>query len=308
MEQIAVQLAEPHRQAYWTNYAGANTISFANLDGSGGAGDLTITGTTVSEPMGIAIDPAAGKLYWANYGNNTIFSYANLDGTGAADITTTGADVTGGLMPALLDAPSGSGAPTVSGDTTTPSTLSCSQGSWAPDLVESFLYRAPQGFAYQWDLNGTAIAGATSATISASSPGSYVCDVTASNQAGSMTQSSAAFAIVASPPSISITAPANGATYAQGQVVAAGYSCADPDGPGDVASCSGPVASGAAIDTSTAGAHSFTVTAADKAGNKASKTVTYTVTPLPPPGPPAPHVSLKGKRFNGAQASPRRFV
>jgi hypothetical protein len=87
-----------------------------------------------------------------------------------------------------------------------------------------------------------------------------------------MTQSSAAFAIVdASLPSISITAPANGATYAQGQVVAAGYSCADPDGPGDVASCSGPVASGAAIDTTTAGAHSFTVNAADKAGNKASK-------------------------------------
>ena len=55
--------------------------------------------------------------------------------------------------------------------------------------------------------------------------------------------------------------------------------------------------SGAAIDTSTAGAHSFTVTAADKAGNKASKTVTYTVALLPPPG--TPHVSLKGKPFNG---------
>ena len=185
-------------------------------------------------------------------------------------------------MPALLEVPSGSGVPTVSGGTSTQSTLSCSQGSWAPDLVESFLYRAPQRLAYQWDLNGTAIAGATSATISASSPGSYVCDVTAT-QAGSMTRAARRLRLY-SPPSISITAPAS-ATYAQGQVLLAA-TCADPDGPGDVASCSGPVVSGAAIDTSTAGAHSFTVTAADKAGNKASETVTYTVALLPPPGTP----------------------
>jgi hypothetical protein len=81
-----------------------------------------------------------------------------------------------------------------------------------------------------------------------------------------------------SAPAIAITAPADGATYTPGQAVSASYACTDPDGAGDVASCSGPVASGAAIDTSTTGAHSFTVTTTDLSGNSASMTVHYTVT------------------------------
>jgi hypothetical protein len=80
-----------------------------------------------------------------------------------------------------------------------------------------------------------------------------------------------------SAPSISITTPADGASYRQGQKVTARYSCADPDGTADVASCSGPVASGHNIDTSTPGSHSFNVSATDRAGNSGSKTVTYTV-------------------------------
>src|SRR5258706_10573993 len=102
-----------------------------------------------------------------------------------------------------------------------------------------------------------------------------------------------------SAPSISITTPASGATYAPGQAVDASYSCTDPDGPGDVASCSGPVASGTPIDTFTAGAHTFTVTSTDQVGNRSSQTVSYTVsapggggTPPPSPGggtpPPSP--------------------
>ena len=80
-----------------------------------------------------------------------------------------------------------------------------------------------------------------------------------------------------SAPSISITTPANGATYTQGQVVNASYSCTDPDGASDVASCASPVASGSPLDTSTTGTHNFTVNTADKAGNSASQTVSYTV-------------------------------
>ena len=37
--------------------------------------------------------------------------------------------------------------------------LTCKNGTWAPDLLGAFLYRAPASFAYQWTLNG-----ATSAT------------------------------------------------------------------------------------------------------------------------------------------------
>jgi hypothetical protein len=64
--------------------------------------------------------------------------------------------------------------------------------------------------------------------------------------------------------------------------VTADFDCADEGGSG-LASCVGPVADGAAIDTSTTGEHRFTVTATDGEGNDAATTHTYTV--LDPPRP-----------------------
>jgi hypothetical protein len=88
-----------------------------------------------------------------------------------------------------------------------------------------------------------------------------------------------------SPPAITISTPADGAHYKQGQKVLASYSCSDPDGASDIALCAGPAPNGGLTDTSTPGAHSFTVQAADKAGNTSEKTVHYTVrtTPSSPP-------------------------
>jgi hypothetical protein len=81
------------------------------------------------------------------------------------------------------------------------------------------------------------------------------------------------------PPTIDLQAPEDGASYAHGEVVAAGYSCADEPGGSGLASCVGTLPSGGALDTSTAGSFSFSVTATDDAGNTASRTVTYTVRP-----------------------------
>jgi YVTN family beta-propeller protein len=77
-------------------------------------------------------------------------------------------------------------------------------------------------------------------------------------------------------PTIDLRTPSDGVAYQLGQAVAADYSCADTGGSG-LASCEGDVPSGAALDTATAGQHSFTVTAIDGAGNTASVTHTYTV-------------------------------
>lgn len=82
-------------------------------------------------------------------------------------------------------------------------------------------------------------------------------------------------------PKIAIAAPA-ATTYLLHQAVAAGYTCADPlaDGttPGSgVATCAGTAAGGAAIDTASVGAKTFTVSARDNAGNTSSLSVTYTV-------------------------------
>lgn len=78
-------------------------------------------------------------------------------------------------------------------------------------------------------------------------------------------------------PSITISGPADGAHYAQGATVTAGYSCQDNAGGQGVAVCSGPVPSGAAVDTSSPGVKTFTVNASDTVGNASSKSVTYTV-------------------------------
>jgi uncharacterized delta-60 repeat protein len=91
------------------------------------------------------------------------------------------------------------------------------------------------------------------------------------------------------PPAVSIVAPAGGATYTLGQRVAASYACTPSPG-AIIASCTGPVASGAAIDTSPAGSHTFTVGATDNDGAPASATVTYNVVL-----PPAPKLTRVGQ-------------
>lgn len=180
---------------YWANNTG-ESISYSNLDGSGGE-DLSTTGATTRGPWGIAIDPAAGRIYWANNIGSTI-SYANLNESGGGDLSTPGAAVDHPKYPALLEVPSGAGPPVVGGGSTTGSRLSCSSGTWAADLPESFLYRAPQHVAYSWSRNGTPIPGSPS-SITARAPGRYACQVTASNFAGSTSQTSAQFTVLASP-------------------------------------------------------------------------------------------------------------
>jgi hypothetical protein len=58
--------------------------------------------------------------------------------------------------------------------------------------------------------------------------------------------------------------------YLQGQAVTADYACADEGGGSGLASCTAPVADGAALDTSVLGKRPFTVTATDNAGNTRS--------------------------------------
>jgi hypothetical protein len=182
---------------YFANYVtGGGTIGYANLNGSGG-GNVNTGAATVNGPLGVAVDPSAGKVYWANFGtgNGTKISYANLDGSGGGDVPNPGAIVNAPTFPALLRTPVGAGAPAIAGGSTTGSTLSCSTGSWAPDLVAGFVYRAPTTFAYQWSLGGSDIAGATQASITATAPGAYRCRVTAANLAGTASQTSAAVTV-----------------------------------------------------------------------------------------------------------------
>ncbi|HEX8351480.1 MAG TPA: proprotein convertase P-domain-containing protein [Pyrinomonadaceae bacterium] len=75
-------------------------------------------------------------------------------------------------------------------------------------------------------------------------------------------------------PTVVITSP-SAANYMLNQAVAAGYACAD--GGSGPATCVGTAPVGGGVDTSTGGAHTFTVTAADVAGNAATASVVYNV-------------------------------
>jgi hypothetical protein len=78
-------------------------------------------------------------------------------------------------------------------------------------------------------------------------------------------------------PVVNLTTPADGATYIKGQVFTADYTCQDEAGGSGLASCTGAVANGALIDTSTVGNHTFSVTGTDNAGNSATVTHNYHV-------------------------------
>jgi hypothetical protein len=186
-EPKGVTIDEAAGRVYWTN-AGASSalgkVSGADLDGSDGA-DFNVTGAGASSnTSGPSIDPTANKIYWVGEDVNKL-SFANLDRSGGVgDLSPGSGTINEPTFSAILKAPSPDGAPVVSGGTTTGSTLSCSVGSWAPDLLGAFLYRAPQSFSYAWTRNGTTIAGATASTVLAGTAGSYGCSVTASNAAG----------------------------------------------------------------------------------------------------------------------------
>ena len=105
-------------------------------------------------------------------------------------------------------------------------------------------------------------------------------------------------------PSVSIVRP-GAATYLLNEAVSASYSCAD--GGSGVASCSGPVADGAAVDTASVGTKSFPVSATDEVGNTASRTATYAVAYddflLYDPAKPTRRIKLQLHDANGANVS-----
>lgn len=173
---------------------GSNQIGFANLNGSGG-GDVPTGSGVLNGPWGLALDPSTGRLYWGNESNGeeaaNAIGFVGANGLGGG-ISMATAPVNGPQDPVIIKSPTGTGAPAVTRAKNAPSSLSCSTGSWAADFPGSFVYQAPRTYAYQWTRNGTAIGGATATTFVAKTAGSYVCAVTATNQSGSASQSSAA--------------------------------------------------------------------------------------------------------------------
>ena len=102
--------------------------------------------------------------------------------------------------------------------------------------------------------------------------GSHTVQFHATDNAGNVeAMKTKTFTIDGAGPNISIASPVSGGTYTLGSSVTPSYSCTDIAS--GVASCTGP----ATVDTSTIGTKSYTVNAADNAGNTSSLTATYNV-------------------------------
>ena len=84
-------------------------------------------------------------------------------------------------------------------------------------------------------------------------------------------------------PLVELASPPDGYGYYQGQQVQAGYGCWPGPLGWPVVQCDGDVPLGDFIDTSSVGAHTFTVRAVDYAGAETTVTHTYTVFDVIPP-------------------------
>jgi hypothetical protein len=119
-----------------------------------------------------------------------------------------------------------------------------------------------------------------SGPLSGFSTGNHFVQYRATDVAGRVESTQlVAFKADSDKPTVKITRPKEGADYKLGQNVKASYKCAEQNkkhGSG-LDSCVGTVPNGSAINTSSVGDHTFTVTATDKAGNVTTVTHHYHV-------------------------------
>jgi hypothetical protein len=191
--------------------------------------------------------------------NGTVKSASIESGTGSTNARAgASATVASGVVTLTLPGPIAGG--TTSATTFTPPTfdVTIAAGSTVGATVQTKFQRFQEHLAVQLvtqDLN---------------CPGGNT-----SNNAPNPTLTSTTI-IDTTPPIALVAKPANGDIYLVGDTVASNYACVDDHA---LSSCTGTVANGAAVDTTTAGIKTFAVTAKDAAGNTAKVFVSYTVDP-----------------------------
>ncbi|HLW16163.1 MAG TPA: PxKF domain-containing protein [Actinomycetota bacterium] len=128
--------------------------------------------------------------------------------------------------------------------------------------------------------SGLANAGDSSFTLSTSGEGSDTIGArTVPDVAGNSTSTGSygPFNVDLHDPTITTSSPADGAVYILGSTASASYGCADTAQGSGIETCAGTTQDGGAIDTSSVGPHTFSVTATDRSGRTTTVTHAYSV-------------------------------
>ena len=130
---------------------------------------------------------------------------------------------------------------------------------------------------------GKLVAGASctvSADVTSNAPGTYTNSTSAvsSTEGGSGSGDTQALTVFGNP-TVSVTSPKEGQKFNFGQKVSAHYTCTAAAGAPALSDCSGDASNGGRIDTSTAGAQTFSVSAITADGSVVTQTIDYTVRP-----------------------------